>query len=685
MPTPANTDSEARLASYPVVAVGVDTLHYTAPIEIGKDLALRLETLKVAAQRNQGELLFLGGEGRHGAAIASGAIAFEMSPSATKRYRWRLYSEEWSMALLLTDAATAPGVKVELGSRVLWHFGQEEAYQLSRRLVAELCGCGPAFEARPARIDFTVDFQGVGFHRDMQIAMVSRARRPPDFQDLKGLCVACDAPFLDDRAVICSVCKAPRRKDLVLERELPAHLVHQDAGELVTTYGRRLRRFGVVVSGERCPNPHLLPRGAMLEHGALPMQRYGGNPRRQFTGWSFGGGDPLLVRIYDKTFEIKSNSPDKVWFYSVWNRSEGYLHSYCRGCGREHDKAVVVPADAPLLPDEILPPRPRLTKQQQRVRQALGLEDTEPPVSMLPRVVRRLCPHCDEKHYHQVVPVWRLELQVRGNLLAKITPDGNPLNRIRTVDDVLKNANEIWSILVGQPNRHCKKCHFVPEGTSQRWRVCRRCLDAKQNELGRELDAEDADDRALMAEFKMVRRPGWIEARDASRNPDGKTANMPVTDWWRRLQSMHFTFSQPATMTSGRLKDIASAAINRMQVRGSLTSWASTTRFGDKITRELGRAPTAKEYVEGLLREFFAEEDPLELYATIAHKDVRNGLPYIPLSPSSAKPPGRVDVAYCRGCGEVNVPVDSNGFCKSCEMPPPPAKRRNASDRSEVN
>jgi hypothetical protein len=270
----------------------------------------------------------------------------------------------------------------------------------------------------------------------------------------------------------------------------------------------------------------------------------------------------------------------------------------------------------------------------------------------------------------RVIPVWRLEVQVRGDLLTKIAPDGK--NRISSVEDVIRNTDELWSILVGQPHRHCKKCGQIPDGKGQRWRVCRKCLGEKQAELGRELDASAADDRELMAEFKMVRRAGWIEARDASKNPDGKTAKMPVTCWWRCLQSIHFEFSAPATMTSAKLKNVVSADINRTMARGCITSWAHASGLMEKLTEQLGRPPNAQEYKDGLWREMFGKEDPLELYATVAFKDVLAGKPFVPLARGAPRPG---DSTYCRGCGEVGVPLDSNGFCKGCQMPPPPAKR----------
>jgi hypothetical protein len=842
---------------YPVVAIGVDTLHYTAPIDLKPGVVERLQQLQDAAREQHGEPLYLGGDplatpqpvaqARAKLAAAKAArgqldadadeevagpldaevkyferqledvqaacrrdeagskgkgergsdeIAFVMLPRAIQRYRWGLHSEEWGIFLWFTDSKIGKGAKVEIGSRALWHFGQEEAVKFTKRVVAEICEIGDDFDTRDARTDFTVDFQGANFTRDMDIRAATRARWSPDHLQPRGLCANCDAPFLDDRARVCGVCECPRQKVVEAWRQLPEHLVHPsiaqrsspaDPGQLdmdVAQPRRRSSRKNLVryratvtawykaraadlaaplarvraelaatkdefnrlnsgaaerkrleaeveriedelaelegsaayvlarvraelaaakdalkglpagdsavgelkrlasaikrIEGQladleeastydgyaRCPNPRLMPHGAQLEQGALPMQRYGGDGRRPFTGWTFGTGKPVLVRLYNKCIEVSEKSPDKVWFYDVWNRSDGYVHCYCPDCGHEEAKAQVLPADAPLMRGELPPSMPKLTKRERQVRKMLGIAE-EPKPRHLPRLAARLCPSCDREM--RVIPVWRLEVQVRGDLLTKLAPDGK--NKISSVEEVIKYTDEIWRLLVGDPHRHCKKCKQVPDSKGQRWRICRTCLAAKQKELGRKLDESDASDRALMAEFKMVRRRGWIELRDASRNPDGATSRMPPTCFWRCLQAVHFEFSAPATMTTAKVRNEVSADINYTMNLGTATSWASRTDLFGQLTEQLRRPPTAKEFKAAVMR-MLDKVDEDELLATAILKDVLSGKPMRKPSPS-------VEQAYCPSCGEVGVALDDNGYCSGCQMPPPPpAKRR---------
>lgn len=44
----------------------------------------------------------------------------------------------------------------------------------------------------------------------------------------------------------------------------------------------------------------------------------------RFTGFSFGAGGDVLARLYNKSEEIRSKSPDKMWFHEIWGRSPGY-------------------------------------------------------------------------------------------------------------------------------------------------------------------------------------------------------------------------------------------------------------------------------------------------------------------------------------------------------------------------
>ena len=62
----------------------------------------------------------------------------------------------------------------------------------------------------------------------------------------------------------------------------------------------------------------------VMRFRALPRKR------RQFfdfphlTGMDFGAGGEVMARLYDKTREIQTESPDKAWFREVWARAPGY-------------------------------------------------------------------------------------------------------------------------------------------------------------------------------------------------------------------------------------------------------------------------------------------------------------------------------------------------------------------------
>ena len=628
---------ERRPGHYPVVAVGCDTLHYTAPIELKRDVVARLENLQAAAREGRGQLLHLG-EKRAGRNVVVAALPFLMLPHSTKRYRWGVQCEPFGLTVWLNEAKGAGAtVKVELGSRVLWHFGQEEAYRLSRRVVNELCEVGDGWPARPSRVDFAVDFQGVNFCPDMKIHMASRARRRPQFSHFKALCPGCDGPYLDADAKYCGRCGAERTQYVASTVEVPYFGHEPEMRELdgKRAPGRPKRTYSVpcLTSAERSPNPHLLSRGAALALGALPMQLYGGTGRHPFTGWEFGRGEPLMVRIYDKTREIVVNSPEKVWFYDVWNRSDGYAHSYCSACGAEHAKAIVLPADAPFLVDEIPKSSDKVSRRQREIRALLGLPEELVPRSLMPRVAERVCTLCDQSGVHRRIPVWRLEVQVRWEFLQRIAPDGE--HAIETVDDVIKNADELWLILVGQAQRECPKCKCTPIGTAQRWRVCRNCIAARELELGRPLAKEET------REFALRRRRGWIEARDGALRPDGDPSRFPLCPWWQHLQTVHFEFSAPATATSAKLPKIVSADVNKVMARGCITSWAHATDFVDQLERELGRMPTPDEFKAKLWERMFGDQDPLELYALVAQKDARVGKRVRILTPAGRAPPPR--------------------------------------------
>jgi uncharacterized OB-fold protein len=592
-----------------LVARGFDWIEYTAPIELREDVCSRLASLVAAAKEGEVAPVYLGAR-RPGDEWARqqrlDALPFVALPKSARWYKWGLENAELGISLWFTDSPHRPGVKVEIRSHALWHFGQLEAYQLTRRAVSELCKVGDGWPARPARIDLAVDTQGLGLTPDNAADIVSRAAKRETNTEIEQLCPRCGSVMeREDRR--CARCAWPRWKffeglhrvggiatagcrpledEATGADEKPRWLFERRSTRDVH------RKVWTIASAERSPI-----RPVYLPLAPLHRRQHGGYSGRKFTGWEYGAGGSNKVNVYLKTEEIRTKSPDKVWFYRTWGRARGYVFSRCPDCGRFDTQAEIVAADAPPQGQEA----PRATKSGHA------------------RLVLRLCDFCLREHV--VEPVWRVEARVRGDVLAQFAPRGR--DTITTVDECFKYADELWHYVVGAPERRCIKCHDVPKGNEQRHRTCRRCELELRAELGRELtDAE-------LKTIALRRRRGWFEARDSSTNPHGQPTRWPIAPWWQHIQSVHFDGSMPATDESRKLKALASADINRAMARGcALSAVDADSRF-DAWAREHDGKPITIDAFKEMVRATVLGDDAdwLAMFSRFADKRARRGLP----------------------------------------------------------
>jgi uncharacterized OB-fold protein len=617
-----------------VVAVGFDWIEYTAKLDVRADVARRLQELQDASKRGDPRPVYLGTE-KTSPWASQGVLGvpFVALPKSTRFYKWGLENEELGITLWFTDSDKRPGVKVEIRSHALWHFGQHQAYEFSRRAVAECLGHGAAFDCRPARIDFTVDFQGVTFDPSNAADVVSRAKKRDTGTVAQALCVKCYAELLPEHRR-CGRCGAnrshvwegmhvvggvttpgarPADKDELERRRRLRQLRLSDRA------AGKLEKVWTVISAERCPI-----KPAHVAAGVTHRMQYGGYGGRKFTGWVYGSGESNRVNVYLKTEEIRTQSPDKVWFYDVWAKAPGYVYSRCPDCGTTSHTPKIVPANAPLEGTEMPPESGKK--------------------SGLARVVMPGCDTCMRPHV--VEPVWRCEVRSRGNVLTKFAPDG--VNKISTVDEVFKHADEIWLFLVGQPYRMCHRCQSVPIGNEQRRRACRPCVAARERELKRPLTNDEAIEWA-----PLTRRRGWFEARDSSASPSDRPTRWPVAPWWQHLQWIHFDGSAPPTATSRKLRDLASADLNRTMARGCALSVVDSDGLYDKwLAEHDGVPPTPDEFKQVVIDALFGDVDGTWLAERLAEKRARRGLgrPHLetgptPPPPSSPPPPATTQLS----------------------------------------
>jgi hypothetical protein len=165
-----------------VVAKGVDTLHYTAPLAVSELLQQTLERDMSAVRSGTQVIRELAG------------AAYEVQRSGGGGYRYRLHCKDRDVTILvglMHNGEVRRGIKVDLGSFACWS-GLRQVYEHTRDAASELMNTGGyQWEAKPTRIDLTVDFQGVVPLKSWEAGVVMRGRRragteaPPDDYELK--------------------------------------------------------------------------------------------------------------------------------------------------------------------------------------------------------------------------------------------------------------------------------------------------------------------------------------------------------------------------------------------------------------------------------------------------------------------------------------------------------------------
>lgn len=414
------SSSDINTQDFRVLATGIDTMTFTAPLRPSSKLLAELAHAKARAQdHDQGDddlarrRLEEASDAADEGIDAEGlwrlaGCAFEVSPSGCVGYAFGLLSEHHGNVWVSEDR----GVKVELGSYPLWHKGPAGAYREARGFLRALFDVGDHFPCSPTRIDFCVDFQGWTPRRDELAAMVTRSTIEGD-EAHEQHCALCRAPIIG-AALFCPRCghrhytvnEGPRSLvDVRRALEAGALVPPLSPSELLNIAAARASsKLGFDQPPERWEQPGPLPPARWgSDWRELDARSFG--RRREFTGWRWGSGKPLLSRLYNKSVEIRDRSPDKVWFSSVW-------------LGGWHP---------PLLP-------------------RANMFDPE------------------------LGSVWRLEVQCRREFLRAFAVDGVELE---TVDAFIEQLPTVWQFLVGLPYRRCVSCHLVPDG--QRIATCRNC------------------------------------------------------------------------------------------------------------------------------------------------------------------------------------------------------------------
>ncbi len=277
-----------------ILLVGFDTLHFTAPVGLTDSQAWTFE--KQAQSTREGEQILYELDGE----------PFVLHPSGGASYRFRLEAASGTILLgkRADDQRKHGELKVEIGSWGCWN-GPPRAvsdldpcvatYQHMRRACNELLRLGDGWPARPARADFCVDYAG-GPELDQHaplgvVTRAKRAARQHTGRRVMGPLAECKncgerIPIEFDRARFCAFCSWDRTK--------PPH-----------------------------PDPSKRPEakwvGDYVELDGRQFFKF-----RKFTGWQWGMGVSCMLRWYNKSEEIKQQSPDKVWFKDKWIQRGNY-------------------------------------------------------------------------------------------------------------------------------------------------------------------------------------------------------------------------------------------------------------------------------------------------------------------------------------------------------------------------
>lgn len=235
--------------------------------------------------------------------------------------------------------------------------------------------------------------------------------------------------------------------------------------------------------------------------------------------------------------------------------------------------------------------------------------------------------------YDPDAPVWRLEVQVRRDLLKNLVRPGGA--DFGLLSDCIEHASTLFRYLIGGPRRVCTgdERHDVAE----RHRRCRECGE-------------------------RVRRPtGWVELRVVD-DGEPQPTRWPLHPAWQSIQSTYFEASAPAAPAARKKRaDAEEQVLLQMLVGVSSTlaaHYPDRVRELERSARADGREPTQDEYLQlcaELAKERAAargmldgDDDKPSLSERIATK--------IAARPSKKRP--------CPGCGRAAAPTDE--YCQAC-------------------
>lgn len=549
-----------------VVATGFDWLAFTSPLDASPALVKRLREAK--ARTAEGEQVTLDlGHARYTVA----------DHGAAGGYSFVLESED--AGTLCVSEEAGQGCKVELGSYPLWNRGVRGAYQQARAALAELLEVGDAFPARPTRIDFCVDFQGVVPTSAWVEEMVTRARSKGEDSGPNPLCVACKADMTGE-AVFCARCGHKR---------------------------------GAALNDE-----HERPDGAA---DVLAKRKWWNG--LMFTGWEWGRGKPLYARCYDKTVEIRDNSPDKVWFREVWERLGGDLYD----------------PEAPVWRLELECKREFLRRFAIDGWQLDTVEDwleVAPDAwRYLVGYPRKVCSYCNAEPVPAAdgtVPA-RCPICYAGELEP---PPGSPRRQDRSRcgigkwrgywrSDVETRQQRSVPSVVEYASVNKKGDVLSPPfpslaGRRSSFTVVKDVLGLRVVP-GEELPAEEGPGGWSNG---LLRRPrGWMELRIPRAGE--RTSRWSLHPLWVQLQETPFRIGNPSVRQTTRLRDTARREIAVAMAMGCASTHASVTDTRRELERRLKRPPRPEELWQETCAQLAREVPPAAFFKAVLRKDQRRG------------------------------------------------------------